>query len=101
MRAGREMNKLPPPAGYKSWLQYAIATMDARLAFADRMFTDQNIPSQDEIRAAAQAELDQLVEQTLSQNQGLPAQLVDDIKQSISEVKAGQTTAYKFGKSKP
>lgn len=51
---------IPAPQGFTSWLDYAIATMDARGAFADRMFTTDTIPSQDEIRAAAQAELDAL-----------------------------------------
>lgn len=51
---------IPVPQGFASWLDYAIATMDARGAFADRMFSTDAIPGQDEIRAAAQAELDAL-----------------------------------------
>lgn len=43
-----------------SWLQFAVDTMDARGAFVDDWFTDRKIPTRDEIRAAAQAELDQL-----------------------------------------
>ena len=54
------MSQLPPPKGYVSWLQFAVDTMDARGAFVDDWFTDREIPTQDEIRAAAQAELDQL-----------------------------------------
>lgn len=48
------------PTGFNSWLDYAIATMDARGAFLDRLFTHDDIPSQSEIRAAAMAELDAL-----------------------------------------
>ena len=55
------MNRsIPMPTGFNSWLDYAIATMDARGAFLDRLFTHDDIPSQDEIRAAAMAELDAL-----------------------------------------
>jgi len=54
------MSQLPPPKGYVSWLQFAVDTMDARGAFVDDWFRDREIPTQDEIRAAAQAELDQL-----------------------------------------
>ena len=48
------------PAGFNSWLDYAITTMDARGAFLDRLFTLGHIPDQEEIRAAAKAELDAL-----------------------------------------
>jgi hypothetical protein len=51
---------IPVPTGFNSWLDFAIATMDARGAFLDRLFTDDDIPTQDEIRAAAKAELDAL-----------------------------------------
>lgn len=51
---------LPMPTGFNSWLDFAIATMDARGAFLDHLFTHDHIPTQDEIRAAAKAELDAL-----------------------------------------
>ena len=51
---------IPLPAGFNSWLDYAIATMDARGAILDRLFTPGHIPNQEEIRAAAKAELDAL-----------------------------------------
>lgn len=51
---------IPMPTGFNSWLDYAIATMDALGAFLDHLFTDDDIPNQDEIRAAAKAELDAL-----------------------------------------
>jgi hypothetical protein len=51
---------IPMSTGFNSWLDYAIASMDARGAFLDRLFTHGDIPSQDEIRAAAKAELDAL-----------------------------------------
>lgn len=50
-----------PPTGFQSWLDYAIATMDARGAHLDRIFSEKDdIPSPDDIRAAAQDELDHL-----------------------------------------
>lgn len=41
-------------------MDYAVATMDARGAYLERMFEDVEIPAQDEIRAATQQELDRL-----------------------------------------
>jgi hypothetical protein len=54
------MNTPTPPTDFQSWLDYAIATMDARGAHLDRIFSEDEIPSQDDIRAAAQGELDHL-----------------------------------------
>ena len=51
---------IPLPTGFNSWLDYAIATMDARGASLDALFTDDDIPNQDDVRAAAKAELDAL-----------------------------------------
>ncbi len=49
-----------PPNEFHNWLDYAIATMDARGAYLDRIFDADETPTQDKIRAAAQDELDQL-----------------------------------------
>lgn len=49
-----------PPNEFQTWLDYAIATMDARGAYLDRIFDEGETPTQDKIRAAAQDELDQL-----------------------------------------
>ncbi|MDD4941946.1 MAG: hypothetical protein PHQ13_00230 [Rhodoferax sp.] len=54
------MNTLTPPIVFQSWLDYAIATMDARGAYLERVFSGDNISSQDDIRAAAQEEFDHL-----------------------------------------
>ena len=51
---------LTPPKDFPTWLDYAVATMDARGTYLERMFDDVEIPAQDEIRAAAQDELDRL-----------------------------------------
>ena len=51
---------LVPPKEFQSWLDYAVATMDARGAYLDRMFDAEEIPSQERIRTAAQNELDRL-----------------------------------------
>lgn len=49
-----------PPPEYSTWLDYAISTLHSRTAFGDRIFSDGEIPSSDEIRKAAQDELDGL-----------------------------------------
>jgi len=54
------MSAPTPPNDFLSWLDYAIATMDARGAHLDRIFSEDDIPSQDDIRTAAQEELDHL-----------------------------------------
>lgn len=56
------MNAPTPPTNFQSWLDYAIATMDVRGARLERIFDegDSPSPSQDDIRAAAQEELDHL-----------------------------------------
>ncbi|WP_180124873.1 hypothetical protein [Rhodoferax sp. BLA1] len=51
---------IPLPTGFNSWLDYAIATMDARGAILERLFTDDDFPTQDELRAVSKAELDAL-----------------------------------------
>ena len=51
---------LPLPNGFNCWLEHPIATMDALGAFLNGLFTDDNIPTQKEIRAAAKSELDAL-----------------------------------------
>ena len=53
---------LPPPKGFESWLDYAIATMDVRSVWLESLFDESTDtpPSGDQIRAAAQAELDAL-----------------------------------------
>lgn len=55
-----EMSAPIPPEKFQSWLDYAIATMDARGAYLDRIFGEDEIPSQNSIRAAAQDELNYL-----------------------------------------
>ena len=54
-----------PPIGFQSWLDYAIATMDARGAYLDQIFDKDNIPSQDEIRNAALEEFNHLKRKTV------------------------------------
>lgn len=59
------MSTPTPPTDFQSWLDYAIATMDARGAHLDRIFSEDDIPSQDDIRAAAQEELNHLKRKTV------------------------------------
>ena len=54
------MNTPIPPKEFQSCLEYAIATMDVRGAYLDRMFDGGYVPSQDEIRAITQEELEHL-----------------------------------------
>ncbi len=84
--------ELPPPRGFSSWLDYAVATMDTRSAQLESIFDDStgNVPSRDRIRAAAQSELDAL----RGNNHGLSGQFVSDIKQGLIEAGLGETTEY-------
>ena len=49
-----------PPPDFQSWLDYAVATLDTRWAYLGRDHGDDNRPSQDDVRTAAQEELDHL-----------------------------------------
>lgn len=51
-----------PPTDFQSWLDYAVATMDVRGARLERIFDegDSPSPSNDDIRTAAQEELNHL-----------------------------------------
>ena len=51
---------LKPPDGYKTWIDYAIATMDVRTPHLESCDTDTVILS-DDFRQAAQDEYDDLV----------------------------------------
>ena len=55
-------DKLPaPPAGYSSWLDYAVECMDTRTAFLELCVTDgQEAPSRESMRAAVRHELQEL-----------------------------------------
>lgn len=55
-----DMSTPAPPTDFQSWLDYAVATMDARGAYLDRIFSEEGAPSQHDIRSAAQEELDHL-----------------------------------------
>jgi hypothetical protein len=51
------MSAPTPPNDFLSWLDYTIATMDVRGAYLDRILSEDDVPSQDDIRAAVQEEL--------------------------------------------
>lgn len=51
---------MTPPDEYLSWLDYAVATMDARGAYLDCMFDGAVTPSQEEVMVAAIEELNHL-----------------------------------------
>ena len=51
---------LKPPDGYKTWIDYAIATMDVRTLHLESCDTD-TILQGDDFRQAAQDEYDELV----------------------------------------
>lgn len=54
----------PPPAGYETWLDYAVATMDTRSAYHEHLFELQPggspIRDRESMRVAVLAELDAL-----------------------------------------
>ena len=58
------MSTPTPPPEFQTWLDYAIATMDARGAYLDRIFGEDDIPLQADIRAAALEELNHLKQKT-------------------------------------
>lgn len=60
-----DVSKPTPPTDFQSWLDYAIATMDARGAYLDRIFDKDDVPSQDEIRDAAREEFNHLKRRAL------------------------------------
>lgn len=60
-----------PPKNFSSWLDYAIATMDTRGAYIDRLFEGEDTPTQDEMRAAAQEELDHLKQRAAMLRSGM------------------------------
>jgi hypothetical protein len=49
-----------PPPDFQSWLDYAVATLGTRWAYLGRDHCDDNRPSHDDVRTAAQEELDHL-----------------------------------------
>lgn len=55
-------SKPKPPEGFKTWLDYAIATMDVRSVQNELLFVDDRLGafSRDDIRKAARDELDAL-----------------------------------------
>ena len=57
--------KPSPPTDFQSWLDYAVANLDVRGAYLDRIFDQEDVPSQDSIRAAALDELDQLKQKAI------------------------------------
>jgi len=51
---------LSPPAGYESWLVYAICTFDARFAVSHTMFYDTSKAPQEKVEATVLAEFNGL-----------------------------------------
>lgn len=52
--------RLPPPAGYSSWLDYAVETFDTRGLEVEALLSDLPAPDRQAMREAARAELRQL-----------------------------------------
>ena len=77
-----------PPTGFQSWLDYAVAMMDARGAFSDRVLSEDEIPPTDNIRVAAQQELDRL-----KQKIAMPAISILENWQAALATRLGRTAA--------
>lgn len=58
--ANTRAKDVPPPRGYESWLDYAVETLDLRKVELDYMFEDGPTPKREEMRLAAQKELQEL-----------------------------------------
>ena len=55
------MSRPPPPAGHRSWLDYAVATMDSRAAALEYILSDDADKwSRDEMEQAVREELAEL-----------------------------------------
>jgi hypothetical protein len=55
------MPRPPPPKGYRSWLDYAVATVDTRSAALEHLFTDNESKwSREEMAQAVRDELGEL-----------------------------------------
>lgn len=67
--AAKEVRSPAPPAGYATWLDYAVETMDTRSVELELLLADDDsgsqAPTRDEMRRAARAELDALRQQAL------------------------------------
>ncbi|MFZ4288153.1 hypothetical protein [Variovorax sp. HJSM1_2] len=77
-----------PPTGFQSWLDYAVATMDAGGAFSDRVLSEDEILPTDTIRVAAQQELDRL-----KQRIAMPAICILENWQAALATRLGRTAA--------
>ncbi len=55
-----EQLDLSPPEGYESWLVYAVATFDARMAIIHTMFYDTSSASREKVEATVLAEFNEL-----------------------------------------
>ena len=58
----------PPPAGYASWLDYAVENFDTRSVWVEQMFEESNRPDREAMRNAARDELRLLRIQTRGSN---------------------------------
>lgn len=67
--AAQEVRYPAPPAGYATWLDYAVATMDTRSVELERLLDDgpagELVPTREEMRLAVRAELDTLRQHAL------------------------------------
>ncbi len=65
---------LKPPKGFRSWLHYAVETMDTRLLHVESLFSDdewgrENKPvSREKFQEAARKELEEYENQSKSSN---------------------------------
>jgi hypothetical protein len=53
-------DRLPPPQGYASWLDFAVETFDTRGPWLDQMFSEIGRPDRAAMREAAREELRRL-----------------------------------------
>lgn len=60
METPHKDHPLAPPQPYQSWLEYAVASFDARWAAAEWMFDDDHRSKMDEIRQTLWAEFNEL-----------------------------------------
>lgn len=73
--------QLQPPAGYRTWLEYAVTTFDARAAISHTIFDDTSSKSRNLVEAQVLAELNALL-----RHAGLPSYKSADIAEITSQL---------------
>ncbi|WP_138517184.1 hypothetical protein [Rhodoferax bucti] len=81
------MTRILPPQGFADWLDYAVATFDARSVYLQELLTGGNLTTE-EIREAAQNELTDLRLRCASSSRGVLARWARKLSQKLGRPEA-------------